>query len=123
MLYEVITPLQTPKQADQAIQRRVRVRRAAGDIKVHRRITSYNVCYTKLLRDPLVKNLDEKKDAIRALGEIASADSWPHLIEVLRKRKLWKRSRYDELRVTAASALANFNHPEVIRALEEATNA
>jgi len=72
--------------------------------------------------DPLVKNLDEKKDAIRALGEIASADSWPHLIEVLRKRKLWKRSRYDELRVTAASALANFNHPEVIRALEEATN-
>ncbi|MDW7644305.1 MAG: HEAT repeat domain-containing protein [Desulfuromonadales bacterium] len=71
--------------------------------------------------DFLVKKLDEKKEAIRALGEIAAPDSWPHLLEVLHRKKFWKRSRFNDLRAAAAGALASFPIPEVISALEEAT--
>ncbi|BCA78815.1 HEAT repeat domain-containing protein [Desulfuromonas sp. AOP6] len=72
-------------------------------------------------QDFLVKKLDEKKEAIRALGEIAAPESWPHLLELLHRRKFWKRARYNELRAAAAAALASFPVPEVIGALEETT--
>ena len=72
-------------------------------------------------KDLLVKKLDEKKEAIRALGEIAAPDSWPHLLDVLHRKKFWKRTRYNDLRAAAAAALASFSVPEVIDALEEAT--
>ncbi|MCP3176773.1 MAG: HEAT repeat domain-containing protein [Desulfuromonadales bacterium] len=72
-------------------------------------------------KDFLVKKLDEKKEAIRALGEIAAPGSWPHLLEVLHRKKFWKRSRYNDLRAAAAGALASFPVPEVLEALEAAT--
>jgi HEAT repeat protein len=56
--------------------------------------------------DPLVKIPELKKSAIRALGAIGSSEAVPALARILKRAKLWRRSKYAELKVAAATALA-----------------
>jgi len=57
--------------------------------------------------DPWVKMSEIKKEAIRALGEIGSADAVPALLAILKRRKLWRRALFDELRAAAALSLGD----------------
>ena len=48
------------------------------------RITSYNVCYTKLLRQPVdVEELDEADEELEELDEIEEADEIEELEDVV----------------------------------------
>jgi len=60
----------------------------------------------------------QKKDALHALGEIGSADAVPPLVELLKKRRIFKRREHNELRALAAQALGDIGHPDAIPALE-----
>jgi HEAT repeat protein len=60
----------------------------------------------------------KKKDALHALGEIGSADAVPPLVELLKKRRIFKRREHNELRALAAQALGDIGHPDAIPALE-----
>lgn len=73
--------------------------------------------------DPLLKRTEDKKAAIRALGEIGHADAVPTLSAILSRRKLWRRARWDELRVLAAQALGGIGDPGSTAILETAANS
>lgn len=72
--------------------------------------------------DPWVKNTEMKKEAIKALGEIGSADAVPVLISALKRRPLWRRARYNEVRAAAAGALGSIGDPDSAAVLKAATD-
>lgn len=72
--------------------------------------------------DPLLKQLELKKGAIKALGAIGSPQALPGLTKILGRRRLWKRNQYNKLRSCAAQALGNIASEEAIPSLENASN-
>ena len=77
----------------------------------------------KILRifDPLLKQLELKKGAIKALGAIGSRQAVPDLAKVLGRRRIWKRTQYNKLRSCAAQALGNIASEDALPALETAS--
>ncbi|MEZ4484921.1 MAG: HEAT repeat domain-containing protein [Syntrophotaleaceae bacterium] len=71
--------------------------------------------------DPLLKLLDLKIGAIKALGAIGSPQAAPSLIKILHRKRLWKRNQYNKLRSIAARALANITCEDVEPALVAAS--
>jgi len=65
------------------------------------------------------KTVSTKKDAIKALGDIGSAEATTALIEILQKRSFWRRSITDEVRACAAQALAAIGGDDAINVLEQ----
>ncbi len=61
-----------------------------------------------------------KKDAIKALGEIGSPDALPALVEIISKRTFWRRALVDDVRAAAIAAVANIEHDEVQKILQQA---
>lgn len=72
--------------------------------------------------DFLMKQVELKKGAIRALGAIGSPEASPCLEHLLKKRRLWKRDRYDSLRCCAALALGQIGSEGSVAILEAATD-
>jgi len=72
--------------------------------------------------DPRVRQVEIKREAIRALGEIASAEAVAPLARLAVKRKFWFRARFDELRAAAVAALGDIGHPAASEILQWATN-
>ena len=62
--------------------------------------------------------LEEKIDAIRALGEIGSAEVLPELISIANHRCLFYRSRNNLLRAAALLTIGEIGGPEAIHFLE-----
>jgi HEAT repeat protein len=77
---------------------------------------------TVLRRDPWLKTLGEKRDALKALGEIGSEDALPVLIQVLRRRPFFGRARFDELRTWAAWAIGRIGTSAALESLAGAVN-
>ncbi len=77
----------------------------------------------KLLRtvDPMLKLLDLKKGAIKALGAIGSPQAVPCLIKVLKRKRLWKRKQHNQLRSTAARSLGNIAGESAVPVLKAAS--
>ncbi len=71
--------------------------------------------------DPLLKSLDLKRGAIKALGAIGSPQAAPLLIKVLKRKRFWKRNHYNKLRSSAAQALGNIATEGSLAALEAAS--
>jgi hypothetical protein len=71
--------------------------------------------------DPWVKMSEIKKEAIRALGEIGSAEAIPALLAILKRRKLWRRALFNELRAAAAISLGDIGQVSVTETLTAAT--
>jgi HEAT repeat protein len=71
--------------------------------------------------DPMVKQLDMKKLAIKALAEIGSVEAVSPLAGIVVKRRMFFRARHDELRAAATSALGEIGHPAASEILEWAT--
>jgi HEAT repeat protein len=63
-------------------------------------------------------HLEEKIDAIRALGEIGSAEVLPELMSIANHRCLFYRSRNNLLRAAALLSIGEIGGPEAIRFLE-----
>jgi len=72
--------------------------------------------------DSGLKYAEVTREAIKALGEIGSEEAVPALMSVLRKRKFWRRSQYDEMRTAAALALGEIGSLEPVPALETAAD-
>lgn len=70
--------------------------------------------------DPRFKHLEETKEAIKALGEIGSAEAIPALLAILRQRSFFRRAQLDEVRATAVLALGEIGSPDPLAALESA---
>jgi HEAT repeat protein len=70
--------------------------------------------------DPWVKMAEIKKEAIRALGEIGSAEAIPALRAILKHRKFWRRALFDELRAVAALSLGDIGHVSAAETLTAA---
>jgi HEAT repeat protein len=70
--------------------------------------------------DPWVKMAEIKKEAIRALGEIGSAEALPALIALLKRRKFWGRNLFNELRAAAAISLGDIGHAGAAEVLQAA---
>ncbi|APG27643.1 hypothetical protein A7E78_07195 [Syntrophotalea acetylenivorans] len=68
--------------------------------------------------DPLLKTFDLKRRTIKALGAIGSPQAVPHLVKVLRRKRLWKRNLHNKLRSSAAQALGNIATEDSLLALE-----
>lgn len=77
----------------------------------------------KLLRakDPLLKQFELTKGAIKALGTIGSPLAVPLLTRILQRRRLWKRTQNNVLRSYAAQALSNIADEDCIPILEAAS--
>lgn len=71
--------------------------------------------------DPMVKQLDMKKLAIKALAEIGSSEAVSPLARIVVKRRMFFRARHDELRAVATAALGEIGHPAASEILEWAT--
>lgn len=65
--------------------------------------------------------IDLRKDAIRSLGEIRSTDAVPVLEQILSRRMLFRRQRFDELRVACAAALGEIGEESSREILEKMT--
>ncbi len=72
-------------------------------------------------RDGKGIRLDEKKEAVNALGQIGSSDAIPQLKSILKRRRFWFGSRDDELRAAAALALGKIGSPDALNLLHKAT--
>ena len=70
------------------------------------------------IRDWRFLRLEAKIDAIRALGEIGSAEVLPELIAIVNHRCLFYRSRNDVLRAAALLAMGEIGGLEAVRFLE-----
>ncbi len=77
----------------------------------------------RLVREPdlMMKRLELKKDAIKALGDIGSTEATAPLLTILGRHRFWRRSRHDELRAAAAQALGDIGDPAALTALTKAT--
>ncbi len=71
--------------------------------------------------DPMLKNFDLKKRAIKALGAIGAPQAAPALIKVLKRKRFWKRNLYNKLRSCAIQALGNIATENSLAALEVAS--
>jgi hypothetical protein len=71
--------------------------------------------------DRWMKEVEIRKGAIKALGEIGSPEATPLLLKILRTRRLLQRKRVDELRAVAATALGGIASEEAATALKAAT--
>jgi HEAT repeat protein len=71
--------------------------------------------------DPLMKRVDLKKAAIKALGAIGSTEAEPCLQQLLRQKRVWRKSRFDALRCCAAQALGQIGGEDSMPFLETAT--
>jgi len=69
-------------------------------------------------KDPRLRLLEQKKEAIRALGEIGAVEAVPPLAEVVLQRRFWSRSRHNELRVAALEAIGAIGDPAAREVLE-----
>ena len=58
---------------------------------------------------------------IEALGEIGAGEAVPGLVRLLRKSTIFARSRNDEVRITAATALEKIGNDEAMEALAQGT--
>lgn len=65
-----------------------------------------------------VRQLEGKKDAIRALGEIGSSDALPALAEIVDAQKFFYRARYNELRAAAVLAIGEIGGEDAVQFLE-----
>jgi hypothetical protein len=72
-------------------------------------------------RDGKGRLLDEKKEAVNALGQIGSSEALPQLKTILKRRRFWFGSRDDELRAAAALALGKIGSPDALALLHQAT--
>jgi len=72
--------------------------------------------------DPWVKQMEVRKEAIRALSNIRAEDAVPVLIEILQKKKFWGRARFNEIKAAAATALGEIGAPEAREPLEKAVD-
>lgn len=72
--------------------------------------------------DPMFKRTEVKKEAIKALGEIGSADAVPMLVDLLGHRTFWRRAMQNELRTAAAQALGEIGHGGSAPHLEKAVD-
>ncbi len=72
-------------------------------------------------RDFLMKQVELKKGAIKALGAIGSPEAAPCLEHLLKKQRLWQRNRYNSLRSCAALALGQIGSQSSVAILEAAT--
>jgi HEAT repeat protein len=72
--------------------------------------------------DPMMKQAEVKREAIKALGEIGSAEAVPILTAILGRRKFWRRTIYNELRTAAAQALGDIGALPAVSHLEKATD-
>jgi HEAT repeat protein len=70
------------------------------------------------VKDWRLLQLEVKVDAIRALGEIGSAEVLPELMAIVNRRCLFYRSRNDVLRAAALLAMSEIGGPEAIDFLE-----
>ena len=70
------------------------------------------------VKDWRFQQLEAKVDAVRALGEIGSAEVLPLLMAMVNHRCFFYRSRNDELRSEALAAIGAIGGPEAIRFLE-----
>lgn len=61
-----------------------------------------------------------KKDAIKALGDIGSLEALPTLYEILNKKTFWRRNLVDEVRASAALAIANIGSQQSAETLQSA---
>ncbi len=65
---------------------------------------------------------DLRRGAIKALGEIGSAEAVPPLVELLASRRFWRPGRHNELRAAAAAALGEIGDAAAQAPLESATS-
>lgn len=78
------------------------------------------------VKDWRFRQLEAKVDAVRALGEIGSADVLPELMAIVSHRCLFYRSRNDTLRAEALFAIGAIGGPEAIcflESLEDGSNS
>ena len=110
--------LQTTRSNDQELRRQALL--SLGAIRAASAVPTLIKIVKKsgLSRD----KIDLRRDAIRSLGEIRSADAVPLLEQILAKRMLFRRLRFDELRVAAASALGEIGEDSSRAILEKATH-
>ncbi len=64
--------------------------------------------------------IEIKKEAIKALGEIGSADALPALIEIFNKKAFWRKALVDEVRAAAVQAMIGIGGAEVTNILQTA---
>ncbi len=110
--------LRTVEEADPELRRQALL--SLGAIKSPEAVTTL----LRLVKRPdlMVHLAEDKKAAIKALGEIGSAEAVPVLTAVLKQRKFLGRTRFDGVRAAAAQALGEIGTPETIPALEAAAN-
>lgn len=71
--------------------------------------------------DARMRQLEQKKEAIRTLGEIGAADTVAPLAELVLQRRFWFRTRHDELRAAAVAAIGEIGDPAAQEVLEWAS--
>lgn len=74
-------------------------------------------------KDWRLQQLEAKVDALRALGEIGSAEALPALCAVATRHRVFFRSRNDELRAAAIMAMGEIGGAETIGFLERLVKA
>ncbi len=70
--------------------------------------------------DLMMRRTELKKAAIKALGSIGVPEAEPCLSRLLKKRRIWKKARFNGLRSCAALALGNIGGENARSALEAA---
>jgi hypothetical protein len=72
-------------------------------------------------KDRKGQRLEEKKEAINALGQIGNEEANSQLKSILKRRRFWFPSKNDALRVAAAQALGKIGSPDSLTSLQHAT--
>lgn len=65
-------------------------------------------------RDPFLRNLSLKKEAIHAIGQIGDRRATPHLVGLIATTKIFSRKGWEELKCEAALALGSIGDEEAI---------
>jgi HEAT repeat protein len=80
-------------------------------------------CLMKIVkkRDLMMKGVDLKVGAIKALGRIGSPEAIPFLERLARRRVLWQRARFNSLRIQAIKALGQIGSESSVAVLEVLT--
>ena len=73
-----------------------------------------------LKRDFFNKDIEVRKEAIRAIGLIGGDDAKVILIRLLKKRVFWGKRQHDEIRSVAAISLGKIGGEDAMEALQEA---